>query len=586
MAPRWYVPISAVLAAAALAAWLHAGPNSSDAPLGAPATALPEIDTFYAVEISGCGGSFDLPLDRSSRYELIVSSLGQAEREYRVKLSAQRCLDVEDKRWSSAFRRLPTPGAGGAGGRPPAEMGIPTTAPHPRPVSRGEWGEENRGWERGEKDVEWVEPCEAHRPPAWWASLRSTHPTHLVPRERRFFLHVTTAPLEDEHGYVPVVGVVSAEGEQVRVYVDRELSSSALEPGLAGEIIRLLEHQIIPRSRVLIGEHIDVDGDGKLAVLITDWLGRLRGGTTSVNGFVRSNDFRVDAEAPFGNRADVMYLNSAVRAGAGLKALLGHEYTHAVSFSRRLALPRPAPLAEEADWLSEGIAHAAEYEHRAGWSNLDQRIAAFLATPEKFPLVVRDYYRAGLWRDAGCRGATSLFLLYCVERFGQNLLSALVDGQESGKANLERATGMAFADLFRGWTIALADDRIGSLSLRGRLGDCALAGIKRIEWHRDREPWLLELRGTTMAVVRLDAGSRTGTLRVTVEADRGAALQIGLRRQCPSRPRVDSTLAGRNSNDACWRRQGGGATRVQMARSGASKSVLPSPLGGEGSSRE
>ena len=43
-------------------------------------------------------------------------------------------------------------------------------------------------------------------------------------------------------------------------------------------------------------------------------------------------------------------------------------------------------------------------------SNIDYRVVAFLANPERYRLVVDDYYAADLFRSHGNRGATYLFL--------------------------------------------------------------------------------------------------------------------------------------------------------------------------------
>src|SRR5262249_28959146 len=81
--------------------------------------------------------------------------------------------------------------------------------------------------------------------------------TCISATERRFFLHVTADRLEDEQGYVPVTGVLAGEGELVRVYLDRQTSPAAVAPGLIDEIVRLLDREIIPRSRAIVGEHAD-----------------------------------------------------------------------------------------------------------------------------------------------------------------------------------------------------------------------------------------------------------------------------------------------------------------------------------------
>jgi hypothetical protein len=355
--------------------------------------------------------------------------------------------------------------------------------------------------------------------------------------QRRFFLHVTADALEDERGYVPVEGVIAGEGKLARVYLDRDVPESNLAPGLIAEIIRLFDEEIIPRSREFMGVHADVDHDGKLAVLVTAWLGKLGGGRTSLNGCVRSNDFQAHVEAPFGNHADVVYLNSSVEPGNALKTLLAHEYAHAVCFSRRLADPvRRVPLPEEEDWLNEAIAHVAENLHATGsaqqgcanvdWSNLDWRIAAFLAASQNSPLAVRDYYRAGLWRDPGCRGATYLFLRYCVDQFGEGLLRDLVDSPVIGKRNLERATGIAFPELFRRWTIALARDDIAAVRLRGKIGCCDLTGPARLEWHPETGPCEINLRGTATSFVDVKHAGEPRTLRVVVHGEPAAQLQV------------------------------------------------------------
>ncbi len=312
----------------------------------------------------------------------------------------------------------------------------------------------------------------------------------------------------------------------MRVYVDRQTSPGDLAPELVDEMIRLFDLEIIPRSREIVGEHADVDGDGKLAILVTPWLGKLGGGATSLNGMVRSSDFQ-RIEAPFGNHADVIYVNSALRPGLALKTLLAHEYTHAVCFSRRLVADAEATtLPVEEDWLNESIAHVAEKLHGGDWSNLDRRIAAFLAAPQSAPLVVRDYYRAGLWRDPGCRGATFLFLQFCVNRFGEQLLRDLVSAPFTGKGNLESATRMRFAELMRHWALALSEESSASLPLCGKLGDCSLTGISRIPWAVEGGPCEFEVHGTATAFIDLTDGRRKGVVRVTIHAAPAARLQL------------------------------------------------------------
>jgi hypothetical protein len=115
-----------------------------------------------------------------------------------------------------------------------------------------------------------------------------------------------------------------------------------------------------------------------------------------------------------------------------------------------------APRQDEEGWLNEGLAHVVEDLHGYSWSNLDYRISAFLSAPERYQLVVPDYFHAGLFRSHGHRGAAYLFLRWCCDLYGDNLLKQLVQTNLAGTANLEAATHQRFADLFRQWTTALA----------------------------------------------------------------------------------------------------------------------------------
>ena len=104
--------------------------------------------------------------------------------------------------------------------------------------------------------------------------------------------------------------------------------------------------------------------------------------------------------------------------------------------------------------------------------------------------MVDDYYAADLFRSHGSRGSTYLFLRWCVDRYGADLLSALVHSRLRGAANLEAATGSTFADLYRRWSLALflsglepsrdkaglPEDGFRSINMRAPCEDWELAG--------------------------------------------------------------------------------------------------------------
>ncbi|MGE5195657.1 MAG: hypothetical protein ACM3U2_24450, partial [Deltaproteobacteria bacterium] len=184
MLGRWIVGLGGFVAAIAVVAWLRA-----EARVPAESPIRPEPGRYYALQLSGASRAFDLEMDGISRYELIVSSLGDAARTFPVR------LEVRHRERAEQFPAIPV--------APLVPRNIALALPPHFPA------------------VEQVQAV-AGAP------------------ERRFFLHVSAGKLEDEQGYVPVTGNLAAEGDRVRVYFDRHTPPSEPAPGLIEEIIRLL----------------------------------------------------------------------------------------------------------------------------------------------------------------------------------------------------------------------------------------------------------------------------------------------------------------------------------------------------------
>jgi hypothetical protein len=332
---------------------------------------------------------------------------------------------------------------------------------------------------------------------------------------RDFFLHVTDGDLDDPKQYARIRATNVACGMRVRVFVDQQLAKGEVAQSQIDELVLLLETDVVPRVESQFGSLRDVDGDGRLAVVLTPWLSRLQGGRTSINGMVRSSDFQRTVSPPWGNRSDLLFLNSALPSDAALRDLLSHEVAHAACISQRLSRDG-GTLRDEEDWLSEALAHLAE----PGWSNLDHRLVAFLDDPSRYPLVVPDYYRAGLWRNPGCRGATYLMTRWCVDRGGPDLVRQLAQSTERGTRNLERATKRHFEDLFREWNLSLATGDGLPEGLRGALERFGSAGLQPVICPPDSSGQTLRVRGTAFAVVDLQTDeSSSRTLRISGDSE-------------------------------------------------------------------
>ena len=238
-----------------------------------------------------------------------------------------------------------------------------------------------------------------------------------------------------------------ATGSRSVVYLDESTPPRPRLRQLASAIIHLLESTIMPSGDRLIGPPADVDHDGRLTVLLTSRLAHLQNGQTTVGGFVRAADFRPGFSRPLSNQADMIYLNTHLSVTGDLVDVLSHEYRHVLAFSHRDALGRET----EEDWLNEALAHLAE----PGDTNISHRVKAYLRHPAHFPLVVPDYYRSGLWRCDGVRGASFLFLEWCRQKHGEDLVGRMLSSANTGTDNLVSATRTPFPQLYRQWSVSL-----------------------------------------------------------------------------------------------------------------------------------
>jgi hypothetical protein len=331
--------------------------------------------------------------------------------------------------------------------------------------------------------------------------------------------------------YLEVEAHLSAVGRRIEVYTEASDVGVVASKTLV-DLVETFDSLVFPSLVRRFGPAIDVDRNGRFTVFLTSRLGKAAGGP-GVDGFVRSADLDRGVPAPFGNNCDMMYLNTSLESGSYLRTILAHEYTHAIGFSRKVL--GGGGGFEEEGWLDEAIAHLVEDDFGFSRSNIDYRVSAFLSRPERYRLVVEDYYAAELFREHGNRGATYLFLRWCVDQFGPTLLERLVLSPYRGVRNLEAATGWAFDDLFRNWTIALAISGIDghsepegayrSIDPRGEFEDWILAGPRTstVSTRSRADSWNAEPTTAHYCVVE---NSSPGAVGVEVIGPPGAALQV------------------------------------------------------------
>lgn len=329
---------------------------------------------------------------------------------------------------------------------------------------------------------------------------------------RYFHLFVTDGDLSDRNQYTRLKARLIEQSPRVAVYLDEQQKPEELASGLVSDLISLLENQVLDKINRECGPVRDIDGNGRFTILLSPWLGKLQGGKTTINGFVRPSDFRDNVPEPFSNHCDMLYLNSALKPGQQLLDLLSHEVTHAAVSSIRTA--RDHALPDEEDWLNEGIAHLME----PGYTNRDYRISEFYRSPESYPLVVSDYYRAQLWRNHGCRGAVNLFLNWCNQlESNRSFAKRFTHHQLTGTEKIEQLTSTPFPELFRFWSLDLARQSLSYNTLQAtsnipepliHCGRFILAGPAIHDWHLSHQNQTsLEIASTASGFLRLKSDS-------------------------------------------------------------------------------
>ena len=358
--------------------------------------------------------------------------------------------------------------------------------------------------------------------------------------ERVFHMLVRDGDAGISSNYTAIRGALKGVGRRVQIYVAQE-DTENVASGLIQDLIVTFDDRIHPLMERQMGTARDVDGDGRFTILLSSWLDHLGGGRCPVDGFVRVADLDPAYHNPFGNQCDMMYLNSALKPGPHVRTVMAHEYMHAVVFSQKSLNGSSSgrQMTDEEGWLDEAMGHLAEDLNRFSTSNIDYRVSAFLSSPERYQLVVDDYYAADLFRSHGSRGSTYLFLRWCVDRYGTDLLSALVHSRLSGTANLEAATGSTFADLYRRWSLALflsglessrdhaglPDEGFRSINMRAPCEDWELAGPRftRVSANGRSDGW--QALGTTSHFAVVES-SPTGAVEIEVAGPHEAQLQV------------------------------------------------------------
>ncbi len=249
--------------------------------------------------------------------------------------------------------------------------------------------------------------------------------------------------------------------QRVSVFVDLSLELGVSD-GVADNIAiveksicvcRAIESELLSRISSWIGPIADIDGDGRLAVLITDLDRRVRTAEeVPVLGCVRNRDFRDAASSDFAG--DIIYLDQQLpEEGCELNALLAHEISHAAMFSRQLeeaTIHNHPSVSAIPSWLNEAVAHWIELQFCATPVGFSDRVESFLSDTAGSPIVSTNAKLPYSARRRGSRASAASFLKMCISN--PDDLRCILDEHQAFADAIKAITNEEFGDAFRDWT--------------------------------------------------------------------------------------------------------------------------------------
>lgn len=289
----------------------------------------------------------------------------------------------------------------------------------------------------------------------------------LEPQERQFYVFSNfSGSTVNPDDFTLVTADLKYEGTHTLLYLDQTTHSTCINDSEAEALGLEFENSIYPTNTSSFGSEPDINGDGKVVILLTPLVNELTpdGGASAgyIAGFFMPGDL-LPAYVPSGASNGMEIYYSMVPDPGGeygnvypkepalesIKGVTAHEFQHMIMFNYRVLIfgsgYSGAYMAEL--WVDEGLAHIAEDLNDHDQSNIN-RANLFLNDPGNVTLI-----QGG---DALTeRGASFLFFRYLGDRFGVGVYWDIVQTRKTGIANIEEVTGYSFKELFTDWAATM-----------------------------------------------------------------------------------------------------------------------------------
>jgi peptidoglycan hydrolase-like protein with peptidoglycan-binding domain len=189
-----------------------------------------------------------------------------------------------------------------------------------------------------------------------------------------------------------------------------------------------------------------IDKDQRITVLFESM-------NSAEGGYFREADEYDKLQLPDSNEREMLYLSVSNIIDPNLKIVLGHEFTHLITFNQKNKILG----VEEDTWLNEARADYSSsilgYDNNYYGSNLQQRVKDFIDNPSDS---ITDWN--GTKYDYA---SVDLFTQYLVDHYGKNILSDSLKSKSVGIESINAALSKEgakenFAQVFANWIITLA----------------------------------------------------------------------------------------------------------------------------------
>lgn len=280
---------------------------------------------------------------------------------------------------------------------------------------------------------------------------------------RQFYvLNTTTGPTNRPSSFSVVTAIQRYSGSRCIIYADVDtLSDNNLTQSDFNDFGAQFDNQIDPTNVQYFGGYSDVDGNGRVIILVTPVVNLLTppGSSGFIGGFFLSNDLfapgqganpgttnfgeifyvlAADPDAQWGNPFPPNYT-----AQENVKTI-AHEHEHLISFSHRI-FNQSSTI--QVTWLEEGMAHIAEDLNGINTSNVN-RAKLYLENPAAMSL---EHNTSPLAQ----RGGIYLFLRLMGDRYGDDIFKKIVQSKCVGRSCIESVAGENFYQLVGEFLAAL-----------------------------------------------------------------------------------------------------------------------------------